>query len=290
MAPQHFLFLLLVNLVWGMATVAVKFSVEQLPPLLATGLRFVMVALVLFPFLKWHPGRMVQVTVLGLLAGGLQMGLMFSGLALSEGVTRAAILTQLNVPLATLLSILLLGEVVHWRRAGGIALAFSGSMLLGFDPEVMHHPLGTVLILGSALAGALTSIEMRRLAGVGVLELQAWIATLSAPSLLLLSALLEKNHMASMARTDWAHYGAVAFTALGSSLIGHGGLFWLLQRYPVSLVSPLTLLSPLVTVAIGIGFMGDQVSGKLIAGGLCIFAGVLIIVLRKPDSMSPTIA
>lgn len=289
MAPQHFLLLLLVNLVWGMATVAVKISVEQLPPILASGLRFALVALLLFPFLKFHSGRMRQIIILGLLAGGVQMGLMFSGLALSQGVTRAAILTQLNVPLATILSILLLGEVVRWRRASGMVLAFAGSMILGFDPEIMNHPLGTALILGSALAGALTSIEMRRLAGVGVFELQAWIGILSAPALLLLSALLEKNQFVAMAHADWTHYGAVAFTALGSSLIGHGGLFWLLQRYPVSLVSPLTLLSPLITVAIGIGLMGDQVTMKLVLGGITIFAGVLIIVLRKPESLNRTL-
>src|SRR3546814_1107150 len=36
-------------------------------------------------------------------------------------------------------------------------------------------------------------------------------------------------------------FGAVAFSAICSTLIGQGGMAWLLQRHPISTVIPLTL-------------------------------------------------
>ena len=40
------------------------------------------------------------------------------------------------------------------------------------------------------------------------------------------------------------------FTAFGASLIGHNGYYYLLQRYEVSLIAPLSLLSPILGVVL----------------------------------------
>src|SRR3546814_7031683 len=42
-------------------------------------------------------------------------------------------------------------------------------------------------------------------------------------------------------------FGAVAFSAICSTLIGQGGMAWLLQRHPISTVIPLTLAAPAVS-------------------------------------------
>src|SRR5215212_526200 len=61
MTLQHFLLMVLICTIWGFNFVAAKVGVNEFPPLLFTGLRFSLLALVLIPFLKPAAGRMTDV-------------------------------------------------------------------------------------------------------------------------------------------------------------------------------------------------------------------------------------
>jgi O-acetylserine/cysteine efflux transporter len=281
--PQHLAFLLLINCVWALATVATKVALGQIPPLMATAMRFSLIGLVLLPVLRWQHGRMKHIAAIAVCAGGIQLGLFYTGLAQSSGVASTAILTQLGVPFSTIMSIFFLGETVRWRRWTGIVIAFSGTMILGFDPRVFDHPTGVGLVLASTVVAAGASILLRRLDGVGVFQLQAWIAVISAPLLIPFSLVFESGHIAAIQAADAFTFACIIYTAMASSLVGHGGLYFLLQRYPISLVMPFTLLAPFLTVVFGITFLGEPVTVRLIGGGLVTFTGVLIIILRKPE-------
>ena len=54
-----------------------------------------------------------------------------------------------------------------------------------------------------------------------------------------------------------------------------------MRRYPVTSVAPLTVLSPLFSVAFGVLLLGDQLSERIIVGGACTLVGVVIIMLRE---------
>jgi O-acetylserine/cysteine efflux transporter len=58
-------------------------------------------------------------------------------------VASVAIATQLGVPFTTLMSVLFLGEVIRWRRWLGIALAFAGVAVIGFQPGMLEHRWGS---------------------------------------------------------------------------------------------------------------------------------------------------
>jgi O-acetylserine/cysteine efflux transporter len=55
----------------------------------------------------------------------------------------------------------------------------------------------------------------------------------------------------------------------------------------VSLVSPITLLAPVLGVVFGVTLWGDELTARIIIGGLMTLAGVLVIALRKPPSPDP---
>src|SRR3546814_12100226 len=59
-------------------------------------------------------------------------------------------------------------------------------------------------------------------------------------------------------------FGAVAFSAICSTLIGQGGMAWLLQRHPISTVIPLTLAAPAVSVVASALAFQTPVTGMLI--------------------------
>ena len=53
--------MLIICVVWGFTFVAGKAGVSEMPPMLFTALRYMLLALLLFPFLRIVPGKMPQV-------------------------------------------------------------------------------------------------------------------------------------------------------------------------------------------------------------------------------------
>ncbi len=285
MSPLHILFTLVICVVWGFTFVAGKAALEHMPPLLFTGLRYALLACILAPFLKIHPGQGRNIIVVALTMGSLHFAIFYAGLALSENVSVTALSVQMGAPFATLLSILFLKERVGFFRIGGLAAALGGVAIMGFDPIVFNNPRSLGLVLLAAFIGAIGTVVMRRMQNVRPFELQAWIAMLSWPLLFFLSALIDQNHQAILENAGWEAWGGVLYTALGASLIGHAGMFYLLQRYEVSLIMPLTLTAPLFGVLFGVLVWGDVLTARIIVGGLVILVGVLVILIREGERL-----
>ena len=284
LSARHFAYLVAMNVVWGFNVIACKIGVGHFPPLFFTVLRFGGLGIALLPFLRWHPGVMQRLLVAAALSGSLQYALWFWGLGLSEHVGSAAIATQLNVPFTTLMSILFLGEVVHWRRGLGITLAFAGVAVILFNPGGLGSRTGIALIVGSTLAGSLGLVAIKSLGErLKPFELQAWFAWSSLPVLGLLSLALESGQAASLATATARDWGVLAFATIPASLIALTGYYWMVARYPVSAVAPVTLLYPLFSVLFGVWLLGEQLTLRIVIGGLMTLGGVLIIALRQRE-------
>ncbi len=280
MTPQHLAFMMLINLIWGFALVAAKVSLEHFPPMMFTALRFTLIVMVLFPFLRIHEGRMKEVLIIALCAGPIGFGFFFAGVALSNPSV-VAIVGQLGVPFSTIMSVIFLKEKVYWRRWFGIGLSFAGVMVISFDPTVFHFIWGLVFIVASSLVGSVGTIYQRQIKRVGVFELQAWIAVVAAPVMLVGSLLFERDQIELITSATMLQWSGVFYVAFASSLVGHAGIYYLLQRYEVSQTAPLTLLSPIFTIIFSVALLGDVLTTRVIVGTLIALTGVLIVSLRQ---------
>jgi O-acetylserine/cysteine efflux transporter len=286
--PRDLAFMVAMNLVWGFNVIACKVGVVHFPPLLFTVLRFGCLGLMLLPFLRWKRGVMQRLLVAAVLSGGLQYALWFLGLGMVEHVGSAAIATQLGVPFTTLMSILFLGEVIHWRRGLGITLAFAGVAVIAFQPGGFGNRTGIALVIASTLAGSLGLVAVKSLGeSLEPLELQAWFAWSALPLLAFLSLMLEHGQWQAVATAGLRDWGALAFATIPASLIAHTAYYWMVRRYPVTTIAPLTLLSPVFSVAFGVLLLGDALSTRVVLGGLMTLGGVLIIALRQRGLSAP---
>jgi len=280
-APRHLAALLFITLIWGLNLIVSKIGLESVPPMLFTALRFAVLAAVTWPFLRVVPGKMNAMVVAALLSGALNFGLLFAGLSIAQNVSAVAIAGQLGVPFTTLLSVALLGETVRWRRWTGIAMSFAGVMIIGLDPVVFSYWPSLVLVIASALVGSLGVIAVKRLPDFRPLEIQAWFSWVSLPVLALLAWAAHHPSVDDLRAIPLAAWGAVAFTALLGSLVAHTGFFHLVQRYPVTSVAPLTVLSPVFSVLFGVTLLDDAMTPRIAIGGLVTLVGVLIITVRE---------
>jgi O-acetylserine/cysteine efflux transporter len=79
----------------------------------------------------------------------------------------------------------------------------------------------------------------------------------------------------------WHGWGALFFTTVLSSLVAHTAWYYLVGRYPVTSLSPITLLSPLFGIFFGVTLLNDQLTPRMLLGGAVTLVGVFIVVMRE---------
>jgi O-acetylserine/cysteine efflux transporter len=280
--PSHLALALVTCLAWGGNYLAAAMALKHFPPFLFTALRLGLVLAVLFPFLRpVERGQRLRVGTIALLSGSLHFGVNFWALRAAGDISSVAITLQSYIPMSAVLAVLFLGEKVGPRTWAGIVLAFGGVLVLGFDPMVLDAPAALLLCLAAALMLATGTTLSRGVRGVNVLNMQAWTAALGIPVLLAISAVLEPPAGPLVASASFKDWAGVAYSGLVASLVGHGLLYWLVQRHPVSQVTPYMLLTPVVAVSLGVLVWGDRPGPKLLIGGAMVLGGVLLVALRK---------
>lgn len=172
------------NLMWGLNLIAVKMAVDLISPLTAAWLRQVMVLIICLPALKIIPGKMRELLLLGVLSGALFYIFINFSLAVSDNVSALAIAGQLGVPFSLILAIIFLKERIHKIRMIGMGLSFVGVILIVFDPSAASEGAGIALTAAASLTWAICSLIQRRLIGVPVLTIYAWVGLIGSIILL----------------------------------------------------------------------------------------------------------
>lgn len=281
MPIAHFGLILLICLAWGGNFLASAYALQHFPPFLFTALRLFVVLACLVPFLRpVAHGQRLRLVAVALLSGALHFSINFWALARAGDISSTAIALQSYIPMSALLAVIFLGERIGWRTTAGIAIAFGGVLVLGFDPIVLDAPAALLMTLVAAFCLAVSTILMRGLRGISLFELQAWTALLGIPLLVVIAFGMEPPAWPLIESATWLDWSGVLYSGLVASLVGHGLMYWLVQRHPVSEVTPYLLLAPVFAIALGVLVWGDRPGPKLVIGGAMVLGGVLLVALR----------
>lgn len=288
MRATHLLLLILINAAWGLNYIAGKIGTADFGPLLFSTVRFVVVLLLLFPFLRIVPGQMRLIILIGFCLGAGHYAAMFYALHIAGSVSSIAVAAQLTIPFTTILAIIFLGERIRLVRSAAIVIAFVGVVIISLDPDALGHPLALAMVSAASLSMAVAAVLMRRLVGVGVFNLQAWIALVSTFSLSILTLWIEQPSIEDIKSIALFDYWSPIYSAIGATIFGHGGLYFLLQRYPINHVAPVISLSTVFAIIFGILIFNDQITWNIIVGGLLTLVGVTTIAIRNAPRETPS--
>ena len=289
MRPVHILTLIFVTAIWGFNFVVAKWGLHEIPPLLLTGLRFFLVAVLLLPFVPRPRRILTGIIPLSVSLGSLHFSLMFIGLTRVDASV-ASIAIQLQIPFSAILAAIFFKDRLGWRRAAGMALAFFGVVLVAGMPRISGDRFYLVLVILASLVWAVGNIQIKALDGVGAVTLNAWISLFSAPtpsSALILSAIFEHGQLAALSNAGWRGYGALLYMAIMGTIVGYGLWYAMIARYTTNMTMPFLLLVPVFGVLSGVAALGEPLSWQVILGGLAVIAGVGVIVLRRPKLARP---
>ncbi|MGP9566806.1 DMT family transporter [Halomonas sp. AOP5-B2-8] len=269
---------LFVIAIWALNIIVIKVGVEELPPLLITTIRFMLVAALLVPFYPVARAQLPFLLLLSVTFGSLHFALLFIGLEHAEAGT-GALLVQMGTPFATLLAVVFFKERLGPKRIVGLLLSFAGIAVIAGGPT-LPSPLPLTILLLSALGWAISQLLIKRGPPIAPLALAGWVALFAVPQVALGSWLFESGQWQAVKQASWVGWGAIIYTAVMSSIVAYGIWYTLLRRHPINRVIPMTLLTPVFAVGLGALLMGDSLGiHKLIGGGLVV-SGIALIVIK----------
>ncbi|MCA3708650.1 MAG: EamA family transporter [Phenylobacterium sp.] len=281
MTPRDFGLMTLVCLIWAANTIVSKLVIANLqaPPMFYAALRFAVVLAVVWPWLRNAPRPLWRMILVGLCMGSGTFALVFFALK-TASPSAVAIVSQMGVPVTAVLSWFLLGERLDARRITGTAMTLAGVVLVMWNPDGLHMSAGLLFVVASAVIGSFGAVLMKQIEGVRPLQFQAWVGLSSVIPTLAYTLSFETGHATVALANPWALGAAVLFSGLVVSVLAHTLYYTLIQRYEASLVSPLTLMTPIFTIALGVVITGDVVDLRMALGAVLALIGVLVTAFR----------
>ncbi|MDQ3379462.1 MAG: DMT family transporter [Actinomycetota bacterium] len=267
----------------GGNAVAIRFSNRELDPLWGATLRFSLAAALLvgvMAVLRLAFPRGIA-AIGAVLYGSLNIGAAF-GLAYYALVELQAGFGQIVlalVPLATLvLAVLQRQERLRFAALVGALLGLAGIFVMSRTSLPDTVPLVSLFAaVGSALCFAQAAVVVRRFPRVHPVTMNATGMATGAALLLVGSALAGETRQLPRDGETWA---ALAYLAVVGSVVVFVLYLFVLERWSASRTSYQFLLIPVVTVALSAWLDDEAIGLGLVFGGLLVFAGVYVGVLR----------
>lgn len=273
MKPVDILLGIIIMVIWGMNFAFVKIAMTELPPMLLVGLRYLLTAVLLLPFLRIKGVKFLHILGVSVTLGVLHFAFMFSGLKGTDA-SLAAIAVQIQVPFAVILAVFFFRERPSRRQMIGIAIAFAGVTMLAGAPKTSSSLFELGLVIVAALLWGLAHIQVKWMGAINPFHLNAWMSVMAAPMVIGLSMAMEEGQIDAIRNAGFNGWGGVIYMSIGVTIFGYGIWYKILQKYDVSQTMPLTILAPLVGAASGIIFLGEHLDVFQIAGAALTIVGV----------------
>ncbi len=278
---------ILVCLIWGTTYLAIRISIETIPPWLMSGLRWTIAGSLLGGFLIARGERMPAprawggIAVLGFLLLVLgNGGVVWAEQYVPSGLT-AVIVAASPFWMTGVEAMRSDGERLTVPAGAGLLVGFAGILLLVW-PDLMSGAaagrgfLAGIVSLQIACAGwALGSSYSRRHAR------DENVLSTTAAQMLMGGAMMGAI---GLARGEWSalHFTTRTALALGYlATVGAIGGFvsytYALRHLPVSFVSLYAYINPIIAVALGVVLLGEPFTSRMAIAAALVFAGVAIV-------------
>jgi len=286
----------IVYVVWGSTYLAIRIMVEDMPPLVGAGSRYLGAFAILWAMLAIRHGvrrlvvtrrQLVCCSLLGLLLPAGGNGLVTVGEQMGAPSGIAALLIA-AVPLWVICYRLLSGDHPAARTVSGVLLGFAGLAFLitsvGINGSVRIGACA-IIVFASACWSFGSWIQPRL-----SLPADPFVTTtyemLAGGLALLVSGVLGGE------RIDVADYSprsliAWAYLVLFGTVIAFSAYVWVLDKAPISLVATYAYVNPVVAVFLGWVVLSEPITLPILTGGAVVIAAVAIVVSAERHHPHP---
>jgi drug/metabolite transporter (DMT)-like permease len=270
------------GVVWGTTWVASGSLTDQVPPLLAAAVRFLLAALLLLPAillkrLKSPRGRSLWIL---LMLAVVMIALPSMLLLWAQQHVESATVTVSFAAMPLVVALLTPGKGVP-RSALQATIIVPGAMVLvaGASLRISQAAGATVVLLVVALIGASSLVARRQLASLSPLVVTMGLLGTAAPVLFLASLLLERGQTAEWNGSAMA---SVALLAVATAA-AYPVYFWLLQQLEAYQLATVQWVQPLVALAETAAFLHLRLSLSMTAGTVIALLCLWVVMRARPE-------
>lgn len=280
--------LLVVWVVWGSTYLAIKVSVESLPPLLMAGARFAIAGLIMFPFAlrggHWpRRAEWLGCGIVGLLLLGANAAVSFAERTVPSGLASLLIAT---VPLWMLGLDAALNRVrLAWTAVCGLVVGLCGVALLSGTRSGHVSAAGVVVCLLAAASWAFGTVLSRRLPtpaspGLGA-SMQMLVAGVVLTGAAGVSGEAGSFRLAAVSGRSWLAFG---YLIVIGSIVAFSAYVVAVRALPTATVATYAYVNPVIAVLLGFAVLGEHLTALMLLGGALIVGAVVLVVRQSPPS------
>ena len=276
--------------VWGTTYLAIRISLETLPPFLMAAIRWLAAGSILAVALTLRgerlprPGAWPSLTILGILLLGFgNGGVVWAEQTVPSGL--AAVLVATCPFWMVGIDVLMPGgEALTLRRTAGLVVGFGGIVLLVW-PEIQVGPSGRDFMNGviatqiACLGWAAGSAYARR-RGRGQAKDENVLATAAFEMLfggLVLLGLGMVRHEAARVVFTPRTASALAYLVFVGAIGGFTAYAYALKHLPVATVSLYAYVNPIIAVILGTLILNEPFSARMAVSAAVVLTGMALV-------------
>ena len=291
----------IIYFVWGSTFLAIRIGVQEVPPFLLAGMRFLLAggALYLWMRARGTPSptarEWLSAAILSVLIFVFDYGLLFwAEQRVPSGIAAVMLAT---IPLfMTLSEILFLGTQKLTLRlscalllgVGGVAVLVSHSLTFG---EVPINPAGAVALIVAAMSWSVASALTRKLRLPASKPMSSGAQMLCGGAFLMLAAAglgeFHGFHPREVSRGAWL---ALIYLVVAGSIIAFTAYVWLIHHESPTKVGTYAYVNPVIAVALGYLLGGESVGPRTLLGTLLVLVSVVVITTTPARKTVPKLA
>lgn len=281
----------IVYVVWGSTYLAIRIGVQDLPPVLFAGVRFLLAAPLMLAY-AWLRGArlpssrrdwgLITLTAVLMLVGG--NGLVTWAEHWVESNQAALIIATSAIWMAGFGALGGHGDRLSWRAGAGLLLGMSGvALLVGSGLQLRSAPwFAYVALLAAPIMWAAGSVISRRYP-LGCAPLMA-----AALQMLVTGVIMTALGLALGDAQRWRptpeSIGALVYLAVFGSCVAYGAYYWLVHEVTPAQLGTYAYVNPAIAVLLGWWLLDEVMRLPQIAGTLVILAGVVLVTLASRRS------
>lgn len=285
---------------WGANFTVIKLGLNGIPSMLLVAVRYLLLMFPAIFFVKRPKVSFKYIVAYGLTVGVGQFSCVFYAMEIGMPAGLASIILQLQAFITPLFSTIFYKEKLSLKQLVGFAIAFIGLIIIGVASTtggLSSIPLKAILItIGGPIFWSISNIISRNASNelmekgedTNTLGMVVWSSLIPPIPMFLMALIVHRPStlLNSIANINFISVFAILYLAFVSTLFCYGVWNNLISKYPLSIVSPISLLVPISGLLVSRIVLLEQLSAMQWLGVLILLAGLAVTNIKIPKKFS----
>jgi len=292
---KAYIYLIIVAIIWGVASSVIKFTFQGISPLPFLSYRFGIAAIVSVIYFLLvrpkfpNPGKTIPLSIFyGFLAYTVALGLLFLGLEKTT-VLDLTLITLLIPLLVVACGAIFFREHITKREKSGILIVLAGSLITAFYPMLAGKSngefSGNMILLAFMIADVGAIIVAKKLVQMKVNSLSLVSLGFIVGALTIIPLTIYMNGFEETVQTittlPLKYHLGVWYMALISGTLAYSLSVLANKSIEISEAAIFKYLQPIFGVPLAIIWLGEKITPHFIVGAVIITIGIVIAEVKK---------